>query len=67
MQKFWDLFERSVILQSLITLVLIVTVAFMYAAGKEVPAELYGLVSLVLGYYFGAKVENSKYNKMLNR
>lgn len=57
MDKFWELFERSVIVQGLITLGLVGTVCYMTVAGLEIPNELYTSLALVLGYYFGSKAQ----------
>ncbi len=60
MKNFWELFRESVIIQAAIALVLLVTIAYMYATGQEVPGELQNLFAVVLGFYFGSKVENIK-------
>lgn len=57
MEKFWELFERSVIVQGLITTGLVGAVIYMTIAGREVPNELYTSLALVLGYYFGSKAQ----------
>lgn len=55
MQKFWELFEQSIITQALVTAVLVITVSVLYATGREVPADLYQLTILVVGFWFGSK------------
>lgn len=67
MSKFWELFERSVILQAAITLVLVIGVTLMYLQGQEVPTEYQALLTLVLGFYFGGKVENAKTAKVMGK
>ena len=58
MTKFWELMERSVILQAVITLSLIGLIIYLVVAGQEVPDLVEGLTLLVVGFYFGSKVEN---------
>jgi hypothetical protein len=55
MDKFWELFAESLIIQGVLALMFASVVCVMYANGMEVPAELVSLVSLILGYFFGAK------------
>lgn len=58
MDKFLQLLRESVIVQGLITLSLVVTVCYMYASQKPIPVDLLGLLTLVIGFYFGAKVQS---------
>ena len=67
MKKFWELFERSVIVQATITLILVGGVVYMYIAGREPPETLLQMLFLVLGFYFGGKVENSKARTYIKR
>lgn len=65
MQKFWELLQQSVIVQSIVTLLLISTICFLYAAGREVPVTLVHICEVVLGFWMGTKVEyavNSRRN-----
>lgn len=55
MDKFWELFAQSMIIQGVLALMFAVVVCIMYVNGQTVPAELVSLVSLILGYFFGAK------------
>lgn len=56
MDKFWDLLKQSVITQAIITVVVIVVDCYMIIAGRTIPAELWAITSLVIGFYFGSKV-----------
>jgi len=58
MSKFWELLERSVIIQGIITVALIGTVIYLVSTGQEVPDLISSLTLLVVGFYFGSKVEN---------
>lgn len=55
MDKFWDLLEKSVILQGMITLLVIGTWAAMLVLGREIPDGLTFAVTTVLGFFFGSK------------
>ena len=56
MTAFKTLLEESVLTQSLIALLLLVTTCYLYVTSTSVPTELIGLDGLVLGFYFGNKV-----------
>ena len=58
MDRFWDLLERSVIVQGVITLCLVITVCVMVGLSKAIPADLWTALALVLGFWFGSKVQN---------
>jgi multisubunit Na+/H+ antiporter MnhE subunit len=60
MDTFWSLLKQSIITQSLVTLVLIVTVCVMWATGKPVTSELYNLTILVIAFWFGSKVGHAQ-------
>lgn len=55
MAKFWELLEESVITQATVTLALVGAVIYMVVTGQEIPEGLFGLASMALGFYFGAK------------
>jgi len=57
MSKFLDLLQQSVIVQACITLCLVVTVCYLTATGQTVPELLSTALMLVLGFYFGSKVQ----------
>ena len=57
MSKFLDLLRESVIVQAAITLCLVVTVCYLTATGQAVPELLSTALMLVLGFYFGSKVQ----------
>jgi carbon starvation protein CstA len=56
MQKFWDLFEQSIITQSIITVLVVGVWLYLVAAGRVVPETLNQILALVVGFYFGSKV-----------
>jgi len=57
MTKFWELFAESVILQAILALMFGGTVCYMYLTGMEVPDTLIALLSAIVGFYFGGKVQ----------
>jgi len=57
MDKFWELLQESVIVQAAITLCLVVTTCYLVATGQAVPELLSTSLMLVLGFYFGSKVQ----------
>lgn len=59
MKGFWELFKTSVIVQALIAIMLLGTICYMYATGQEVPDQLTIFFGVVLGFYFGSKVQTS--------
>lgn len=55
MDKFWDLLERSVILQATLTLIIWGALLFMVVTERQIPTILETASALILGFYFGAK------------
>lgn len=56
MQKFWELFEQSIITQAVITALLVMTICAMYLMGKPIPTDLIELTMIVVGFWFGSKI-----------
>lgn len=59
MDRFWNLFEKSIIVQSIITLMLMGSVTFMYVTRSDVPDNLVNMTLLVLGFWFGTKIQGN--------
>jgi len=57
--KLLDLVERSVIVQALVTLGLVGVAGYLYVTGKPVPESLLSALYLVLGFWFGTKMQHS--------
>jgi len=55
MNRFWQLLAESVIFQGLLALIVVGATVYLLFLGREVPKELWGLLGLILGYYFGTK------------
>ena len=59
MDTFWSLFRESIIVQSIVTLLLVSAITYMYIVGQEVPSDLVNVSLLVLGFWFGTKTQGS--------
>ena len=58
MDKFWDLLDRSVIVQGVTTLVLVGACVYLCVVGQPIPELLGDATMLALGFYFGTKVQH---------
>ena len=56
---FWELLRDSIIVQSLVTACLVATFCYLVATGHEVTDAFANLLMLVLGFWFGTKVEHT--------
>lgn len=57
MPKLLDLIKSSVIVQGIVTLALVGTTCYLYATGQPVPDTLLQLDGVVVGFFFGAKIQ----------
>ena len=55
MQKFWELFEQSVITQSVLTVGVVGVYLYLVAAGKVVTQDYYTLMMVIVSFWFGSK------------
>lgn len=61
MKKFWELLEKSVIVQSAVTFLMTVALVVMWTAPLwsartvDIPPEAYAIIGTVYGYWFGVK------------
>ena len=55
--KFWDLLEKSVIVQGLIVVMVFGLIGYLLVTKQEVPEQLWWALSLVLGFFFGSKTQ----------
>lgn len=56
---FWQAYRRSLIIQGLVTLILVVVVAILYLSTAEVPDGLLTLLGVVMGYWFKTKTDTN--------
>ena len=59
MKEFWQLLRDNIITQSLLALIVVSTIAVLICQGNTVPAELWNIAILILGFFFGAKVQQA--------
>lgn len=59
MPSFWELFKSSSILQAFLTLIVWSTVCYLYAQGQPIPEPLLSAALLILGFYFGVKLQQT--------
>lgn len=57
MKKFWDLFAKSVIIQGLLTIGVLALIAYLLISNREVPTELWAIMSMIVGFFFGSKFQ----------
>lgn len=54
--KFAELFEQSIITQSVITIAVVGAWVYIITQGQTPPEQLTQIVMIVVGFYFGSKV-----------
>ena len=58
MDTFWRLLEESVIVQSSVTLIAVCITSYMVVTNpKEVPKEWWTVMGIIIGFWFGSKVQ----------
>lgn len=62
MIKFWELMEKNVLVSSLLATGLVGAVIYLAVTGQEVPEIIAALCGTVVGYFFGAKVQQAASN-----
>jgi Na+/H+ antiporter NhaC len=55
-ERFLDALRESIITQAVITVAVVGVWLFLIATGQPIPPELSGILTLVIGFYFGSKV-----------
>jgi len=53
--KFWDAFQQSIVMQATLSVGLMFTTCFLWARGLDVPKQLITFDSIVLGFWFASK------------
>lgn len=61
-----DLLRESVITQAIITILSLSVTFALVALGRTVPEEVWALDGLVIGFYFGGKVQSQALRMMQN-
>ncbi len=58
MTKFWDLLERSIIVQSLLTFMFGGSVVILAILGREIPDVLIQMTTVIVSFWMGTKVQH---------
>lgn len=56
---FWDLFAKSVITQSIITLMLVGCACWLWVTTGTVDDSLLNVLSIVVGFWMGSKIQHT--------
>jgi len=67
MTKFWDLLERSIIVQSLLTLIFAGAVVALAILGRPIPDILTQMTTVIVSFWMGTKVQHTIDNKRADR
>ena len=62
-----DLLERSVLVQSFLTLMLMASIVYMWVSGRQVPSDLTQFTSIVLAFWMGSKAQNEANRALIAR
>jgi hypothetical protein len=57
-EKFLDLLEKSVITQSIITILVLATCVYLWLTGVPLPEDLKSITLVIVGFFFGSKTAN---------
>lgn len=60
MAKFWELMEESVIVSGTIALSCVGSVVYLSCSGKLIPDILVNVTMIVVGFFFGGKVQQAQ-------
>jgi len=64
---FWELFEKSIILQGLITVGFMGVALYLWGTGQPLPDGLNSGLWVVLGFWFGTKTQHIVESTLRNR
>lgn len=53
----YSLMQQSVLVTSTLALLVVGTACYIWASGHVVPQEMYVILSLIVGFFFGSKSE----------
>jgi hypothetical protein len=60
MAKFWELLEESVLVSGTIALSCVGSVVYLACSGKPIPDILVNITMIVVGFFFGGKVQQAQ-------
>lgn len=58
--KLLEMFEDSIIIQSVVTLITVGAMVYMGVQGKEIPESLRAISFTIIGFWFGSKVQRAE-------
>lgn len=64
MTKFWELLERSIIVQAVVTGALVLTYCALTVQGKAIPEGFQNVLLVVVGFWFGSQSTKTAYHKL---
>lgn len=67
MDRLFDMIERSVLVQSLVTLTLVTATVFMYVTERVVPEGMQTLTYSVVAFWMGSKVQHAIDNNRVSK
>lgn len=56
-KEFLRLLEESVLVQSTVTLIAVGVTAYLVLCGADVPREWWAMMGIIIGFWFGSKVQ----------
>lgn len=59
MKQFWNLLRDSTLTQAAVTVCVVGVSCYLWATGQPIPQELWTADTFVLGFFFGAKVQQT--------
>ena len=59
MNKFWEMLQESIIVQSTVTMGLVGTACALWLQGQIVPPELQQVMTIVIAYWMGTKSQHA--------
>jgi len=57
--QFWELFKQSIIIQGFLTVAFTSATLYLWVLGEVVPPELLHAMWLILGFWFGTKLQHA--------
>lgn len=57
MDRFWDLLKESVIIQGILVITIVGLIGYLLVTSREVPDQLWQAFMLILGFFFGSKLQ----------
>lgn len=59
MGKFWELLEKSIIVQGSVTFIVVCVACYLFVTQGNVPDNLMQILTLILGFWFGTYAQKA--------